>query len=183
MFGELPAKAELTPVPPMTPAASRRQVEVIEMDVPQSVARCSACRHRRARTPTSCRRFVLNHILGGGGFASRLMEEVREKRGLAYSVSQLPASPTSSAGLFAGGVATKNEEIAQSLDVIRAEFKRMADDGPTADRARQRQELPDRLLRRCASTPTRRSPTSCSASCSTTSASTTSTTAMRRSRR
>ena len=73
---------------------------------------------------------ILNQILGGGGFASRLMEEVREKRGLAYSVHSY-LNPMRNAGIFAGGVATKNEEMAQSLDVIRAEFKRMADSGPT----------------------------------------------------
>ena len=76
--------------------------------------------------------FVLNQILGGGGFASRLTEEVREKRGLAYSVYSY-LQPYKHAPIFGGGVATKNEEIAQSLDVIRAELKRMADEGPTQD--------------------------------------------------
>jgi len=55
---------------------------------------------------------------------------VREKRGLAYSVySYLQAMQRAS--LFAGGVATKNEEMARSLEVIRGEFRRMANEGPT----------------------------------------------------
>ena len=73
---------------------------------------------------------VVNHILGGGSFASRLMEQVREKRGLAYGVYS-SLHPYASAAIFYGSVATKNESINQSLDVIRAEFKRMADTGPT----------------------------------------------------
>jgi zinc protease len=74
--------------------------------------------------------FVLNTILGGSAFTSRLYQEVREKRGLAYGVdtSLIPMRHTS---MFFGGVATKNEELGQSLDVIRAELKRIATDGPT----------------------------------------------------
>ena len=58
------------------------------------------------------------------------MEEVREKRGLAYSVYSYVA-PYKHSGTFGGGVATKNEEMVQSLDVIKAEITRMAKDGPT----------------------------------------------------
>jgi zinc protease len=56
---------------------------------------------------------------------------VREKRGLAYSVYSY-LQPYKHVAVFAGGVATKNEEVARSLDVIRSELKRMAQDGPTA---------------------------------------------------
>ena len=76
--------------------------------------------------------FVMNHIIGGGGFSSRLMEEVREKRGLAYSVYSY-LQPYQHASIFAGGVATKNEEIGQSLDVIKEVLEKMAQDGPTAE--------------------------------------------------
>ena len=55
---------------------------------------------------------------------------MREKRGLAYSV-YTTVQPYKHTSVFAGGVATKNEEIAQSLDLIRAELKRIAADGPT----------------------------------------------------
>lgn len=128
VFGELPAKAELTPVPKVAPPAGGVQ-KVLEMDVPQSVASFGLNGVDR-KDPDFIPAFVLNQIVGGGGFASRLMEEVREKRGLAYSVYSY-LQPMRAAAVFAGGVATKNEEMAQSLDVIRAELKRMADEGPT----------------------------------------------------
>ena len=130
VFGELPAKAELTPVPKITPPAGG-ELKVQEMDVPQSVAAFGLNGVER-KDPDFIPAFVLNQIMGGGGFASRLMEEVREKRGLAYSVYSY-LQPMRAASLFAGGVATKNDEMAQSLDVIRAELKRMADEGPTKE--------------------------------------------------
>jgi zinc protease len=76
--------------------------------------------------------FVLNQILGGGGFASKLMEEVREKRGLAYSVYTY-VYPYQHASIFAGGVATRNDAMGKSLDVIREEFQKMADKGPSQE--------------------------------------------------
>ena len=128
VFGPLPAKATLTPVAPTTAKAKERQ-QVIEMAVPQSVARFGLPAMPR-RDKDFMPAFVLNQILGGSGMSSRLWEEVREKRGLAYSVYTM-VQPLRHASVFTGGVATKNEEIGQSLDVIRAELKRIATDGPT----------------------------------------------------
>lgn len=130
VFGDLPAKAELTPVPPTTPEAKER-VQVIPMDVPQSVVQFGAPGIPREDDDFMAA-FVLNQILGGGGFASRLTEEVREKRGLAYSVYSY-LQPYRRTAVFAGGVATKNEEVGRSLDVIRAELRRMAEEGPTQE--------------------------------------------------
>lgn len=127
VFGPLPAEAELADVPKTKIAGGSQQI--IEMNVPQSVAVFGLPAMSR-KDPDFMPAFVLNQILGGGGFASRLMEEVREKRGLAYSVYSY-IQPYQNASIFAGGVATKNESISQSLDVIRAELKRMADSGPT----------------------------------------------------
>jgi zinc protease len=127
-FGALPAKAKLTAVPPTEPKAAEK-LKIIDMAVPQSVARFglpAMLRKDKDFIPA----FVLNTIVGGGVMSSRLWEEVREKRGLAYSVSSA-LQPFKQASVFAGGVATKNEEIGQSLDLIRAELKRMAADGPT----------------------------------------------------
>ena len=128
VFGGLAAKAQLTAVAKTAPKAVEK-LTVVEMDVPQSVARFGlGAMPRKDRDFMAA--FVLNHIMGGGGFASRLMEEVREKRGLAYSVYSY-IQPLDNAAIFAGGVATKNEEMGQSIDIIRAELKRMAADGPT----------------------------------------------------
>ena len=112
--------------------SSRPSVEkqkVIEMAVPQSVARFGLPAMPR-KDKDFITAFVLNTILGGGSMSSRLYEEVREKRGLAYSV-YTSVQPYKQTSIFAGGVATKNEEIAQSLDVIRAELERFAAEGPT----------------------------------------------------
>lgn len=127
VFGGLDAKAELVTVPTTKIVGGSQRI--VEMNVPQSVAVFGLPAMAR-KDPDFIPAFILNQILGGGGFASRLMEEVREKRGLAYSVYSY-IQPYEKASIFAGGVATKNESIAQSLDVIRSELKRMADSGPT----------------------------------------------------
>ena len=76
--------------------------------------------------------FVLNHILGGGSFSSRLYQEIREKRGLAYSVYSY-LRPMDYGALYLGGVATANPRVGESLDIIRQEWARMAEDGPTKE--------------------------------------------------
>jgi zinc protease len=130
LFGDLPLHSELAPVadanPPLGPTR-----EIIEMDVPQSVAQFG---HRgiARKDADFISAYVLNYIIGGGGFSSRLMEEVREKRGLAYSVySNL--YPYQHGAVFVGNVATKNEAVGQSLEVIEGELKRLAEQGPTAE--------------------------------------------------
>ena len=60
---------------------------------------------------------VGNYILGGGGFVSRLMAEVREKKGLAYSVFSY-FSPGKDAGIFQAGLQTKNDQAALALEVM-----------------------------------------------------------------
>ncbi|MBM3489235.1 MAG: insulinase family protein [Alphaproteobacteria bacterium] len=74
--------------------------------------------------------FVLNHILGGGGLTSRLAEAVREKRGLAYSVSSYLV-PLDRAGLLMGSAGTVNARVPETLTTIRAELRRLAQDGPS----------------------------------------------------
>jgi zinc protease len=128
VFGSLPAKAKLTPVAQISPKAAQ-SLKVIEMAVPQSVARFGLPAMPR-KDPDFIPAFVLNQILGGGAMTSRLGEEVREKRGLAYSV-YTTVQPLKHTSIFSGGVATKNEEIGQSLEVIRAELSRIASEGPT----------------------------------------------------
>jgi zinc protease len=130
VFGDLPAKAELTPVSKTAPVTGGKQ-EVIEMNVPQSVAVFGLGAMPR-KDPDFIPAFVLNQILGGGGFASKLMEEVREKRGLAYSVYTY-VYPYQHASIFSGGVATRNDAMGQSLDVIRDELKKMAELGPSQE--------------------------------------------------
>jgi zinc protease len=128
IFGDLPATADLAAVSKTSPVAGGRQ-KVVEMNVPQSVAVFGLGAMER-KDPDFIPAFVLNHILGGGGFASKLMEEVREKRGLAYSVYTY-VYPYKHTSIFSGSVATRNEAIGKSIDVIRDELKQMAENGPT----------------------------------------------------
>ncbi len=126
-FGDLPDKADLVPVPTVKPALGSQKI--IEMNVPQSVAIFGQGAMAR-KDPDFMAGFVINHILGGGGFSAKLMEEVREKRGLAYSVYSY-IQPFQHTSVLSGSVATKNESMAESLSIIRTELKKMADNGPT----------------------------------------------------
>lgn len=111
--------------------APKPGLSVVDQDVPQSVAifgRPGVARDDPDFFPA----YVMNYILGGGGLTSRLTEEVREKRGLAYSVYSYLAD-MDAADLYMGGVQTANERIAESLDVIRNEWAKMAENGATKD--------------------------------------------------
>ena len=97
--------------------------------MPQSVIRFGTdgvCR----RDPDFIPAYVLNHILGGGAFTSRLFQEVREKRGLAYSVGTSLVSYRGAAMTW-GYTATKNERVAEALDVIEGEMARLTSEGPS----------------------------------------------------
>ncbi|WP_296577287.1 pitrilysin family protein [Phreatobacter sp.] len=128
VFGDLPAKAELTPVPEAVIAGTGER-RVIPLDVPQATISFGLPGLKRD-DPDFIPAFVLNHILGGSGFSSRLYQEVREKRGLAYSVSSGLAA-FDAAGLVTGGTSTRNDRAAESLAVITAELKRLGAEGPT----------------------------------------------------
>lgn len=130
VFGGLPEKADLLPVPKVEPVNGGKQ-SVIEMNVPQSVAVFGLGAMPR-KDPDFMAAFVANHIIGGGGFSAKLMEEVREKRGLAYSVYTY-IQPYQHTSFLQGSVATKNESMAESLAIIRNELKKMADNGPTPE--------------------------------------------------
>ena len=74
--------------------------------------------------------FVGNYILGGGGFVSRLTTEVREKRGLSYSVYSY-FMPGLQAGPFQLGLSTRPDQAAQALAVAREVVARFVAEGPT----------------------------------------------------
>lgn len=79
--------------------------------------------------------FVGNYVLGGGGFVSRLTSEVREKRGLSYSVYSY-FSPMAQPGPFAVGLQTRKEQTDDALKVVRETLSRFVADGPTEDELR-----------------------------------------------
>ena len=130
VFGDLPAKPKLEPIPMAKPISGGKETWV-SMEVPQSVGVFGLNAMLR-KDPDFLTAFIVNQLLGGGGFSSRLMEEVREKRGLAYSAYSY-LQPYRHGSLLAGGVATRADAIGQSMDLIRAELKKLATEGPTAE--------------------------------------------------
>jgi len=128
IFAALPATAQAAPVPDVTPQGAGKRI-VVKKNIPQSVVIFGEQGIKRD-DPDWYAAVVMNRIFGEGGFASRLMEEVREKRGLAYGVST-SLMPLDHAGLIVGQVATRNAQVKQSLDIIIAEWKRMAEGGAT----------------------------------------------------
>lgn len=129
-FLGLPAKAAPINLADTVPRGAG-EVVVVEKDVPQSVVALGHAGLKRD-DPDYYVAYVINYVLGGGGFSSRLYTEVREKRGLAYSVYSY-LNPMDYSGLVMGGVATQNSRVAQSLDLIRGEWARMAEEGPSAE--------------------------------------------------
>jgi len=127
-FGALPETGDVAPIADVTPVHGRR--EIVDVDVPQTSLRFSLpgiARHDDDYFAA----IVLNHIIGGGVFSARLFKEVREKRGLAYSVwSQVQAHDHTA--FFAGGTSTKNERAAESIAVIEEEIAKIIASGPTS---------------------------------------------------
>ena len=74
--------------------------------------------------------YVGNHILGGGGFVSRLMHEIREKRGLAYSVYSY-FIPMKLPGAYQIGLQTKKNQADEALQLVRATLREFIDKGVT----------------------------------------------------
>jgi zinc protease len=133
LFGDLPQKSERKPVPEVAWQTAPRQ-RIVQMPNPQSVVQFGFQGLKRS-DPDFIPAYILNYVVGGGGFSSKLMQEVREKRGLAYSVYTY-LYPLDHAGIFAGGVATENKTVGQSLDLIKEELERAARDGLTQEELR-----------------------------------------------
>jgi zinc protease len=129
-FAGLPGKNDLKPVANVSPRNLGRRI-VINVDVPQAVVTFGGQGIARD-DPDFMAGYIVNHILGGGSFSSRLYQEVREKRGLAYGVSDSLVW-FQRAAVMIGGTATRADRTGDALAVIEQEIKRMAENGPTAD--------------------------------------------------
>lgn len=130
VFSDLPESAELRPVPEAE-VLDKDANMVIEMPIPQTVMRFGRSGLKRDDEDFMAA-LVVNHILGGGSFTSRLFREVREERGLVYSVFST-LQTLDEAGLFLGGLATRNERAGEALALIRENIERMAAQGPTTE--------------------------------------------------
>ncbi len=127
-FASLPAKNELKPVEAASPQGLGRRI-VTQIDVPQAVVTFGGNGIERS-DPDFMAAYIVNHILGGGSFSSRLYREVREKRGLAYGVSDSLVW-FKSAAVVLGGTATRADRTADALAIIERETERMSEEGPT----------------------------------------------------
>ena len=129
-FGGLPAKASLTPVADVD-AAKPPQRSFIPLDVPQTVVMFGGPGFKR-HDPNFMAAYVVNHILGGGGLSSRLYREVREKRGLAYGISDSLVWLNQTA-LMIGHTATRADATSKTIEIIEQETHRLAEEGPTQE--------------------------------------------------
>ena len=129
VFGALPETPDLTPVANAIPQGLGRRIDV-SLDVPQTVVDFGGPGIAR-NDPDFMAAYLVNHILGDGSSDSRLYREVREKRGLAYSVSDSLVW-LDHAALFIGGTATRADRAGETVDLIENEIRRLADSGPTA---------------------------------------------------
>ena len=127
VFGDLPAKADLVGIPETAPA-SGAPVDVA-MAIPQTVIQVVGKGLKRD-DPDFIPASVASYILGGGSFTSRLYDEIREKRGLAYSV-YLGLVPLDHAGAYFVGTSTRADQASNVVGLIDGEVKRFAAEGPS----------------------------------------------------
>ncbi len=127
LLGDLPASG--APLPGRADYLLAGGVTVIDYPTPQSVIQFGHTGLKRD-DPDFFAAFLLNEILGGGRFSSRLMTEVREKRGLTYGVGT-SLVPLDQAELIIGGLSTDNTKVAQVVDLIRTEWARLGAEGVT----------------------------------------------------
>ena len=99
------------------------------LDVPQTTITFGAPGVMR-NDPKFMAANIDNHIMGGGGLSSRLYREVREKRGLAYSIYEALLWLDHSA-LFIGNTGTRADRAGETIDGVEKEIRRMAEEGPT----------------------------------------------------
>jgi zinc protease len=128
LLGDLPATG--APLPEAASPAFPGGITVVDFPTPQSVVLFGQPGIGQDN-PDFFAAFILDHILGGGGFESRLMTEVREKRGLTYGIYTFLAD-RDLAQTWRGSVASANDRVAEAIEVIRAEWARLQADGISA---------------------------------------------------
>ena len=124
----LPEKSVTSKVPEFTnyPKAFDKKVK---LNNPQTKV-LFALKGIKRQDPDYYAAYLLNHIFGGDGFSARLVQQVREKNGLAYYIGTTLQS-NDEADLFMGTVATKNESVDKSVAIIKYEFQKLSEKGVT----------------------------------------------------
>ena len=129
VFGDLPAKAELQPV--SDAKLGFGQTTRVDYALPQTSISMVYPGIRR-QDPDFFPAYIMNHILGGGTFSSRIYNEVREKRGLAYSAGSNLVNRDHMAALMIS-TATRADRANETLQILKTEIAKMAKDGPTEE--------------------------------------------------
>ncbi len=128
LFGGLPVSSARPALPPVS-VTKGPALGIFERNMPQSVI-VFGHEGLRRDDPDFIPAYLMSEILGGGGFSSRLTDEIREKRGLTYGVG-MGLSPMDRAGLYVGYMQTRNESAGDALKLIREVLANMAENGPT----------------------------------------------------
>jgi len=134
LTAQLPHAAEPAAIPPVPPLA-HAEFKVIPHPATQGHVLIGAPGMKRGDADYFPL-YVGNYVLGGGGFVSRILNEVREKRGLAYSAYSY-FMPMRQDGPFMIGLQTRKDQTGEALAVARATFKKFVAEGPTADELKQ----------------------------------------------
>jgi len=129
LFGEFPEQSKITPVKDVKPETGKT-IE-LEMSVP-NVSISLAYNGIKRSDPDFFAAHLMNHILGGGTFSSRLYQEIREKRGLVYGVSSGIATLDHTAYLSAG-TSTRPENRDETLNLIKQEVLKIVNQGVTQE--------------------------------------------------
>lgn len=133
VFGGLPKIGRTFNVPDVVPTGAGKTI-VVKMSIPQSAILLGHAGIKR-EDPDWYAALLVSRIFGGGGLSSRLYEEIREKRGLAYSVYSY-LNPMQKSALVVGSVATKNARAGESLSLIKAEWDQLSKKGVSAEELR-----------------------------------------------
>lgn len=129
IFGDLPEASQLEKIEDVKPNLGEEVV--IEMPTPNASIQLVYNGIKRS-DPDFFAAHLMNHILGGGSFSSRLYQEVREKRGLAYGVYS-GISTFDNSEFFSAGTSTRADNADEALKIIREEIARIAEEGVTQE--------------------------------------------------
>lgn len=129
LLGDLPASG--APLPARADVDNSGGLTVVPFDTPQSVAMFGHTGIPRD-DPDFFPAYVANEIFGGSGRLSRLSEEVREKRGLTYGIGTYLAN-YNDADMLRGQLASANDRMAEAIEVVREEWRKIAEEGVTEE--------------------------------------------------
>ncbi len=127
VFGDLPSKKFINPISMLEDL--NKGMKIIEMKTPQTtVVFGQKGLGRKDKEYFAAR--VINYVLGGGGFQSRLYKEIREANGLVYSIYSY-LLPYEYAGVIVGGFQTRNQNVGKTIEKVKTEWNRIKNEGIT----------------------------------------------------